>query len=178
MATAHTKDLKTAYFETEVKTQKELMVVPNPPRFLREGDQITFSTNVVNLSDKALATNVQLLLFDAFTMQSLDEEFKNLNTVKKVTIDKERSQVVSWNLNVPKNQSAIIYRIVASSGEFSDGEESALPVLTNRNLVTETLPIYIREGQSKKFEFEDWKSTRLNSSHVANSNAVFCLKKK
>src|SRR5690625_7726826 len=94
MATAHTKDLKTAYFETEVKTQKELMVVPNPPRFLREGDQITFSTNVVNLSDKALATNVQLLLFDAFTMQSLDEEFKNLNTVKKVTIDKERSQVV------------------------------------------------------------------------------------
>src|SRR5690625_6585492 len=93
-------------------------------------------------------------------MQSLDEEFKNLNTVKKVTIDKERSQVVSWNLNVPKNQSAIIYRIVASSGEFSDGEESALPVLTNRTLVT------------------DRKSTRLNSSHVAISYAVFCLKKK
>src|SRR5690625_2142758 len=43
MATAHTKDLKTAYLVTEVKTQKELMVVPNPPRFLREGDQITFS---------------------------------------------------------------------------------------------------------------------------------------
>lgn len=158
MATAHTKDLQTAYFETEVKTQKELMVVPNPPRFLRENDQITFSTNVVNLSDKNLSTNVQLLLFDAFTMQSLDENFKNLNSVKKVTIEKERSQAVSWNLSVPKNHSAIIYRIVASSGEFSDGEESTLPVLTNRTLVTETLPIYIREDQNKKFEFEKLKN--------------------
>lgn len=171
MATAHTKDLRTAYFETEVKTQKELMVVPNPPRFLREGDQITFSTNVVNLSDKELLTNVQLLLFDAFTMQSLDEEFKHLNSVKRVTIDKERSQVVSWNLNVPKNHSAIIYRIVATSGEFSDGEESALPILTNRTMVTETMPIYIREGQSKKFEFEKLKNN--NSSTLEHFKLTF-----
>src|SRR5690606_33748262 len=50
MATAHTPDLRTGYFETTVRTQKDLMVVPNPPRFLREGDEITFSSKVSNLS--------------------------------------------------------------------------------------------------------------------------------
>src|SRR5690606_3803852 len=84
MATAHTPDLRTGYFETIVRTQKELMVVPNPPRFLREGDQITFSSKITNLSEKELSGQAKLMLFDAFTMQPVDAEFGNINVTKNI----------------------------------------------------------------------------------------------
>jgi uncharacterized protein YfaS (alpha-2-macroglobulin family) len=163
MATAHTPDLRTGYFETTVRTQKELMVVPNPPRFLREGDQITFSSKITNLSDKELSGQAKLLLFDAFTMQPVDAEFGNTNATKNITVSKGKSDEVSWTLNVPKTHQAIVYRVVASAGEFSDGEESALPILTNRMMVTETLPIHVREGQNKTFTLDKLKNHQSKS---------------
>lgn len=163
MATAHTPDLKTGYYETLVRTQKDLMVVPNPPRFLREGDQITFSSKVNNLSDKELNGQAKLMLFDAFTMQPVDAEFGNTNATQNITITKGGSTNVSWNLTVPNTHQAIVYRIVVSAGEFSDGEESALPVLTNRILVTETLPIYVRENQNKTFTLDKLKNNTSQS---------------
>src|SRR5690606_35509694 len=160
MATAHTPDLRTGYFETTVRTQKELMVVPNPPRFLREGDQINFSTKITNLSDKELSGQAKLLLFDAFTMKPVDAEFGNTNATKNITVSKGKSDEVSWTLNVPKTHQAIVYRVVASAGEFSDGEESALPILSNRMMVTETLPIHVREGQIKTFTLDKLKNNQ------------------
>lgn len=163
MATAHTPDLRTGYFETTVRTQKDLMVVPNPPRFLREGDQITFSSKITNLSDKELSGQAKLLLFDAFTMQAVDAEFGNTNATKNITVSKGKSDEVSWTLNIPKTHQAIVYRVVASAGEFSDGEESALPILTNRMMVTETLPIHVREGQNKTFTLDKLKNNKSES---------------
>lgn len=163
MATAHTPDLRTGYFETTVRTQKDLMVVPNPPRFLREGDQINFSSKITNLSDKELSGQAKLLLFDAFTMKPVDAEFGNTNATKNITVSKGKSDEVSWTLNVPKTHQAIVYRVVASAGEFSDGEESALPILSNRMMVTETLPIHVREGQNKTFTLDKLKNNTSNS---------------
>lgn len=163
MATAHTPDLRTGYFETTVRTQKELMVVPNPPRFLREGDQITFSSKVTNLSDKTLNGQAKLMLFDAFTMQAVDVEFANSNATKNIEIPQGNSATVSWNLTIPTTYQAIVYRIVASAGDFSDGEESALPILSNRMMVTETLPIHVREGQDKTFTLDKLKNNSSES---------------
>lgn len=163
MATAHTPDLRTGYFETTVRTQKDLMVVPNPPRFLREGDQITFSSKITNLSDKELSGQAKLLLFDAFTMKPVDAEFGNTNATQNFQVSKGKSNEVSWTLNVPKTHQAIVYRVVASAGEFSDGEESALPILSNRMMVTETLPIHVREGQNKTFTLDKLKNNTSNS---------------
>lgn len=158
MAMAHTPELNTGYFETTVLTQKDLMVVPNPPRFLREGDEITFSSKINNLSDKELNGQAKLMLFDAFSMQALDDEFGNLNSVRNFKVSKGQSDNVSWQLSIPKNIGAVVYRVVASVGDFSDGEESALPILTNRMMVTETLPISVREGQTKTFELKKLKN--------------------
>ncbi|MET3732686.1 alpha-2-macroglobulin family protein [Moheibacter stercoris] len=163
MTTAHTPDMRTGYFETTVQTQKDLMVVPNPPRFLREGDQITFSSKVTNLSDKALSGQAKLLLFDAFTMQPVDVEFGNTNATKNINVEKGKSDEVSWTLNIPKTHQAIVYRVVASAGDFSDGEESVLPILTNRMMVTETLPIHVREGQNKTFRLDKLKNNTSKS---------------
>ncbi|MGB6083655.1 alpha-2-macroglobulin family protein [Moheibacter sp.] len=163
MATAHTPDLRTGYFETTIRTQKELMVVPNPPRFLREGDQITFSSKITNLSDKELSGQAKLMLFDAFTMQPVDTEFGNTNATKNISVSKGNSTEVSWTLNIPQTRQAIVYRVVASAGDFSDGEESALPILSNRMMVTETLPIHVREGQNKTFTLDKLKNNTSES---------------
>lgn len=163
MATAHTPDLRTGYFETTVRTQKDLMVVPNPPRFLREGDQITFSSKITNLSDKELSGQAKLLLFDAFTMQPVDTEFGNTNATQNISVAKGNSTLVSWTLNIPKTHQAIVYRVVASAGDFSDGEESVLPILTNRMMVTETFPIHVRENQNKTFTLDKLKNNKSES---------------
>lgn len=171
MAMAHTPDLRTGYFETTVRTQKDLMVVPNPPRFLREGDQILFSSKVTNLSEQELKGQAKLMLFDAFSMQPLDQEFGNLNPVRNITVKKGNSDNVSWSLTIPKNIGAVVYRVVASAGDFSDGEESALPILTNRMMVTETMPIHVREGQTKNFSFDKLKNN--TSSTLDNFKLTF-----
>lgn len=171
MAMAHTPDLRTGYFETTVRTQKDLMVVPNPPRFLREGDQIVFSSKVTNLSDQELKGQAKLMLFDAFSMQPLDQEFGNLNPVRNIKVKKGNSDNVSWSLTIPKNIGAVVYRVVASAGDFSDGEESALPILTNRMMVTETMPIHVREGQTKNFSFDKLKNN--TSSTLDNFKLTF-----
>lgn len=163
MTLAHTPDMKTAYQEWRTKTQKELMVVPNLPRFLREGDQIKISTKLVNLSERSLSGQAKLMLFDAVTNQALDAAFDNLQAVKNFTTAKGESGEVNWTIKVPQNIQAVSYRIVASAGDFSDGEESVLPVVTNRMLVTETLPLHIRENQNKTFVLDKLLQGKSNS---------------
>ncbi|MDH0674880.1 MG2 domain-containing protein [Empedobacter sp. GD03861] len=163
MAIAYTPDLKTGYLEQNVRTQKDLMVVPNMPRFLREGDQISVSSKINNLSDKVLNGSAKLMLFDAFTNQPIDAQFKLINAVQDFSVAKGSSDQVTWTIDVPKNVQAVVYRVVASAGDFSDGEESALPILTNRMMVTETLPIYVKEGQKKSFQFENMMNNKLTS---------------
>lgn len=154
MAFAHTPDMKTGYYESRVKTQKELMVVPNVPRFLREGDEVRISTKIINLSEQTLNGTARLSLTDAISGAELDKLFGNTSTDQSFTTEKGESGEVAWTIKVPKNIQAVTYKIVAAAGNFSDGEESVLPVVTNRMMITETLPISIRENQSKTFTFD------------------------
>jgi uncharacterized protein YfaS (alpha-2-macroglobulin family) len=151
---AHTPDLVTGYLEKTAVTQKELMVMPNMPRFLRNGDDVALMTKISNLSDTTLAGSVTLMLFDAVTMQPLDERFGLKDSVRPFSMEKGRSATARWDVRIPDDASAIVYRIVAKAGDFSDGEEMALPVLPNRMLVTETLPLNIRGGETKTFTFD------------------------
>jgi uncharacterized protein YfaS (alpha-2-macroglobulin family) len=151
MGLAHTKDLKIGQIEKTVVTQKDLMLMPNAPRFFREGDTISFSTKVSNVSDKELAGSAQLQLFDALTMRPVDSLLGNVSAIRQFTTKKGQSANLSWNLIVPFGLQAIVWRAVAKAGDFSDGEEMALPVLTNRMLVTEALPLPIRGKQTKEY---------------------------
>jgi len=154
MAFAHTPDMKTGYYETRVKTQKDLMVVPNVPRFLREGDELRISSKIVNLSEQTLNGTARLTLTDAISGEALDKPLGNTSKDPSFTVAKGESGEVSWTIKVPKNIQAVTWKIVAAAGDFSDGEESVLPVVTNRMLVTETLPVSIRENQSKTFTLD------------------------
>jgi len=155
MGFAYSKDLKYGIIQKEILTQKDLMVVPNAPRFFREGDTLFFTAKVTNLSDKELSGNVILELFDAVSMKPVDELLQNNSKTKSFNVSKGKSDVVDWSIIIPyEGISAITYRITAISGNFGDGEEMAIPVLTNRMLVTESLPLPVSGKETKTFKFD------------------------
>ena len=175
MGLAHTKDLKIGQFEKEVITQKELMIQPNAPRFFREGDRITFISKISNLSENELAGNAELKLYDALTDKEISSNMiealhSNFPTIgyRDFTVKKGQSTTIEWNLSIPEGYSAIKYKVVAKAGNFTDGEENAVPVLTNRMLVTESMPMPIRSNQTKEFNFTKFINQNNNSNTLKN----------
>lgn len=164
MGLAHTKDLKTGFIEKEIVTQKELMVMPNPPRFLREGDKMTFTAKVSNLSDGDLDGTAQLFLFNAATMEPVDLFFENKSTPITFSAKKGQSARLTWDIVVPSGIGAVTYRVVAQAKNHTDGEEMVLPILSNRMLVTESLPLPSKGIGTKEFTF-----TKLVNSSVSTS---------
>lgn len=155
MALVHTKEAAFGSSTKEIVTQKELMVQPNPPRFLREGDKMEFSSKIVNLTDKEMTGTAEFQLFDAATNEPVDGAFRNMVPNQYFTVAAGQSEVVKFPIEVPYLfNKALLWRIVAKSGSYSDGEENAMPVLTNRMLVTETMPLPMRGNGTKNFTFE------------------------
>jgi len=161
---AHTKDLKSGLATNHLVTQKDLMVVPNQPRFFRENDKMIFAVKVSSLVDNELAGQAQLEFFDALTMKPVDAAMKNINKVLPFSLKPKQSANLEWTIEIPEGIQALTYRVVAKAGNFSDGEEMTIPVVTNRMLITESMPLPIRGNQSKDFKFEKLlnnKSTTL-----------------
>ncbi|CAL2084658.1 Alpha-2-macroglobulin [Tenacibaculum dicentrarchi] len=159
---AHTKEALSSTKTLTTVTQKELMITPNAPRFLREGDNITLSAKISNLSEEKLIGVSQLILTDAITgkeIQLLDNSTKNQN----FSVNSKENTSVSWNLAIPENIQAIQYKIVAKAGNFSDGEQNVLPVLSNKMLVTETLPMWVHSNQTKTFTLDKLKNNTSTS---------------
>ena len=164
---AHTKDLQQAISVKEVVTQKELMVLANPPRFLRAGDEFEFSAKVSNLSQETLNGSATLGLLDANTLQPLETSFgmTNISRVVNFSTPAGQSSPLGWKIKVPEDFSgAVTWQVFADGNKFKDGEESTVPVVTNRMLVTETLPITVRGNQTKNFVFENLKNAGASSS--------------
>jgi len=152
LSLAHTKDAAFGTAETSIVTQKPLMVQPNAPRFMREGDKIEFSAKISNLADSTLHGEARLELLDATTMQPVDGWFQNIFPTQHFTVEKGQSTAVNFPVQIPFNfNSSLVYRVVALAGKYSDGEENALPVLTNTMLVTETLPLSMRGDGTRSF---------------------------
>jgi len=150
---AHNKELKTGYKSLNTVTQKELMVVPNTPRFLRHGDQIELPVKVVNLTDQPHQVQVKLSIFNAETNEEITENFFT-EANKTLAVTATGSNKAAWSFNIPKAYNAIMYKVVATNGTYSDGEQKIIPVLSNRQLVTETLPMTVKGNSSKQFELE------------------------
>ncbi len=162
----HTQDLKTGSLVETMVTQKDLMVVPNAPRFFREGDEMSLSAKISNISEDNLSGNVQLFLFDALTNKPMDHLMANLDAQQSFSVAAKQSTVAEWKIKIPMGAQAITYKIVAQAGAFSDGEEMTLPVLSNRMLVTESLPLYINKKGTKTFKLEKLINAGSSTSMV------------
>jgi TonB-dependent SusC/RagA subfamily outer membrane receptor len=168
---AHNKDAVSGYLEKSVVTQKELMVLPNFPRFLREKDTIVISAKISNITDQAKTGTAILQFFDAVTMQPIDAKMLNAKNVRNFTVSAFGNTTASWTISIPEGLQGVQYKILAKSGNFSDGEENILPVLTNNMLVTESIPIWVRENSTKEYTFQNLKNN--TSTTLKNHQLTF-----
>ena len=163
---AHTKNLESTTKNMSTVTQKELMVIPNAPRFLREGDEIVISTKIANLTGKTLSGQAKLELVDAQTgldiltrlIETPTEEISHPIGESSFEVDSMGNTQVSWQLKIPDGLQTVQYKIIAKAGDFSDGEQNMLPVLTNRTMVTESMPMWVRSNQTKTFNLDKLKN--------------------
>ncbi|WP_183577880.1 alpha-2-macroglobulin family protein [Mucilaginibacter sp. X5P1] len=153
-AFAHTQQLQTGYIENEIVTQKQLSISANMPRFLREGDTLTVSARLANLTPGELKGKVTIQLFNALTMQPVNLLLNPVDSSQQVEIGANMNKGVSFKLVVPQGLDALTYRLTADAGNYSDGEENTLPVLPNRMLVTESMPMMVRAGQTRDYTFD------------------------
>ncbi|MFG0260978.1 MAG: alpha-2-macroglobulin family protein, partial [Novipirellula sp. JB048] len=151
---AHDRKLRSGSITASTVTAKDLMVQPNPPRFVREGDLIEFTVKVSNQSPTEQSGQVRLTFADARTAQSVDEQLGNEHLDQAFTIPAGQSRSFAWKIKIPDDIGFLTYKTVGSTGRLSDGEEGYLPVLSRRVLVTESLSLPIRGQQEKQFEFE------------------------
>ena len=168
---AHDRSVRSGYLEDHAVTAKDLMVQPNPPRFLREGDTVEFTVKVSNQTDKPLRGKVRLTFTEALNNQSADKLLGNTKPELDFDIPAKESRSSAWRIHVPEGCGFLTYKVVGAAANVSDGEEGYLPVLSSRILVTESLPLPIRGPATRKFEFT--KLLKSGSSKtLQNENLV------
>jgi uncharacterized protein YfaS (alpha-2-macroglobulin family) len=167
---AHDRKLRAGFLEGHAVTAKDIMVQPNPPRFLREGDTVEFTVKVSNQSGQRQSGRVRLTFGEMDGGQSADVLLGNAKPEQEFDIPAGESRGFSWRITAPDGAPFLSFKAVAATGGFSDGEEGGLPVLSRRILVTESLPLPIRGPATNKFEFkklvESGKSKTLRSQSL------------
>ena len=150
---AHDANFRSGLLEGETVTAKDLMVQPNPPRFLREGDVLEFTVKVTNQSEKEQSGTARLSLADAATDKDRTAAMGIAAPDQKFTVPAKESRTLKWKIAVPDGAGFLKYKAVAATDDLTDGEEGWLPVISRRILVTESMSLPIRNAGSKKFEF-------------------------
>ncbi|MBX9628622.1 MAG: hypothetical protein K2X82_32795, partial [Gemmataceae bacterium] len=156
---AHDKELRSGFLGGEVVTAKDLMAQPNPPRFLREGDIIEFPVKVSNRSATRQVGKARLALRDARTDAAVDAAWGLANADQEFDLPAGESKTVTWRITVPDGAGPVVFKAVAATDRLSDGEEGAIPVLSKRVLVQESIPLPIRGPGTKQFEFTKLKQS-------------------
>ncbi len=166
---AHDKQGQSGYLENFTITQKELMIAPNMPRFFREKDSISISARISNLTSEEKSGIALLQLFDATTMEAIDLEMGNKINQRTFKTTSKGNDIVTWSLKIPEGLQGVQYKVVAKSGNFTDGEENLIPVLTNTILVTESIPLWVKGNTEKEYSFPQLKentSTTLKNQQL------------
>ena len=151
MAFAHDRDLRGGYLEAEAQSAKDLMVEPNAPRFVREGDEVAFAVKLSNRSGKPLKGRARLDFRDAATLQGVDASLGNTQPEREFALAAGESLAVEWRLRIPDGQGFMTYQALAVTDTLVDGEEGWLPVLSRRVAVQESLALPIRGKKIKSF---------------------------
>ena len=145
MGLAHDKEMRNGLLVDEAVAQKTVMVQPNMPRFLREGDKSIIVVKLFNTSDKKVQGNARMQILDAETQKVVWQKTQNYS------IDAEGSATVAFDVQGLK-EGVYINKVVAAGNSYSDGEQHYLPVLSNRELVVNTLPITLHQKGEQNFD--------------------------
>ena len=151
LGVAHTTDLCNGELGGETVAKKDLMVQPNMPRFLREGDKATISTRVINTSEDNLSGTAYLTLTDPETEKAVYTQ-KVPFTVKGGETTSVTFKVDCTGNSGFSGKSLLVAKVMATTDKFSDGEQHYLPILPNRERVTETYPFSQNEPGTKTID--------------------------
>lgn len=176
MALAHGKELESGTLEKQVVSRKPLMVIPNNPRVLREGDHFWWSCRVVNSTEDTLETDVALG-FESLSDGVEIPEISAPAAKQKLELLPGETSVVRWNVRIPEGQGMVAATITAGTKSFTDGERRPFLILPEMTMITETLPLAVfKKGQSSHIlnnlknagEEESLKNHRLTFELTTN----------
>ena len=145
MGLAHDKEMRNGCLVDEAVAQKTVMVQPNMPRFLREGDKSCIVVKLFNTSDKKVNGNARMQILDAETQKVAWQKTQGYR------INADGSATVAFDVQGLK-EGVYINKVVAAGNGYSDGEQHYLPVLSNRELVVNTLPITLHQQGEQSFD--------------------------
>lgn len=169
LAFAHDKELRYGSMEHELVTQKDIMIVPNAPRFTREGDRFVFPATVTNFTTEDKEVTVELDLKNIHQLVSANHFMGSGSTKKTITVPAGTSQRVEWELSVPSAyKSSIQYTVTAKSGDHTDGEVGLLPVLTNQKLILDTKLVDLAANSSATIDL----AGLISNSETAQPHAL------
>lgn len=145
---SHTKDMMTGMLDATAVTVKEFMLTPNMPRFVRVGDKTEIAAGIANLADKAVKGTAVFTLFDPMTEKVISVQRQ------KFSVEAGKTASVSFRFSVTDRYGLLGVRMVADGGAFSDGEQHLLPVLSNKEYITETLAMPVRGKETRIFSLD------------------------
>lgn len=162
LALAYTQELLSGQYEAQTVASKPLMVSPNLPRFVRQGDHVTIATAVQNQSNSHQEGTVRFELFDPYTDKVLH------SSQSAFILEPGESRTVDYTFTAPEGAELLGFRVKASTLQYSDGEQQILPVLPTRVLVTDSKPFYIPGGEQTVPVVMPGMEEKLKSPTVEN----------
>lgn len=145
---SHTKDMMIGMLDATAVTAKEFMLTPNMPRFVRVGDKTQIAAGIANLTGKAIKGTAVFTLFDPMTEKIIS------TGRQKFSVEAGKTASVSFRFDVTDRYELLGVRIVADGGTFSDGEQHLLPVLSDKEYITETLAMPVRGEETRTFSLD------------------------
>ena len=172
---AHDKNMRMGIIDTVIVAQKQLMIQPNMPRFLRVGDKATLTANITNLSDKPQNVIVTLTVtshLSQFTSHISPQTPDLRPQTLDITINSGETVPVSFPIEAGVDTTTLICTIIAKSDDFTDGEQHIIPVLPAIQKLPEVISVY---KSPEELMFEDLPSLSIPASNnaITLSNALY-----
>lgn len=161
----HDKQLFTATVTESVKTQKDLMIQEQFPRFFREKDEMTLKATIIRTDKVEGSGTASLELKNAITGEDVSHLF-DMDMEKTFEIGKSGQTVVEWKMTVPgvDKVPAVEFILSANMGDKSDAVKSDLPLVTNRKFITEAIPLFTPAESTRVFKFQDYDAKAASGS--------------
>ena len=139
----HTKDMDYGLVKASFTTSKPFMVQPNMPRFVRVGDDSSISSSLINMSDGDVSGKVTMTISNPISGKVVYSGTNDFN------VREGETGVVTFSYKVTEGIDVLVCTIMAEAGDFSDGERHYLPVLSDKQLIVENIPVQLRGDETK-----------------------------
>ncbi|MCE2615877.1 alpha-2-macroglobulin family protein [Phocaeicola oris] len=155
---AHTKEVDYGFLRSSVTANKDFMIQANMPRFVRSGDEVHVVSQLINLTNEVVKGDVKMELFNPQTDKVFYSDHQSFS------VDGNKNAPIDFSFKVTDEYPIMAIRFIADGGKFSDGEQHYLPVLTDKEWVTETVPLYINGAGKKTFSLDTLFNRHSNTA--------------